>query len=105
MPAEPSVTSACDGPRLCTFRYSSALLPKSFERPGPKSVSPATYCSGVNVVVWWRWIVDMGPPWRFSLCGVRLYISVSPDLLRLAVDSVLPLCSHSYAPFALAVAV
>jgi hypothetical protein len=24
------------------LRYSSALLPKSFERPGPKSVSPAT---------------------------------------------------------------
>jgi len=40
------------------LRYSSALLPKSFERPGPKSVSPATNCSGVDVVVWWRWIVD-----------------------------------------------
>src|ERR1700724_1087280 len=60
MPPEPSVTSACEGPRLCTLRYSSALLPKSFERPGPKSVSPATYCSGVEVVVWWRWMVDMG---------------------------------------------
>jgi hypothetical protein len=31
----------------------------SFERPGPKSVSPATNCSGVAVVVWRRWIVDM----------------------------------------------
>jgi hypothetical protein len=41
------------------LRYSSALLPKSFERPGPKSVSPATNCSGVEVVVWWRWIVDV----------------------------------------------
>jgi hypothetical protein len=40
------------------LRYSSALLPKRFERPGPKSVSPATYCSGVEVVVWCRWIVD-----------------------------------------------
>ena len=57
--AEPSVTSACEGPRLCTLRYSSALLPKSFERPGPKSVSPAMYCSGVEVVVWCIWIVDM----------------------------------------------
>src|SRR5258706_12388105 len=56
MPPEPSVTSACEEPRSCTLRYSSALLPKSFERPGPKSVSPATYCSGVEVVVWWRWI-------------------------------------------------
>src|SRR6476646_1813655 len=37
MPPEPSVTSACEGPRSCTLRYSSALLPKSFERPGPKS--------------------------------------------------------------------
>ena len=36
-----------------------ALLPKSFERPGPKSVSAATNCSGVAMVVWWRWIVDM----------------------------------------------
>src|SRR5436190_8186775 len=62
MPPEPSVTSACDGPRSCTLRYSSALLPKSFERPGPKSVSPATYCSGVEVVVWCRWIVDMRAP-------------------------------------------
>src|SRR5215475_13606622 len=63
MPPEPSVTSACEGPRSCTLRYSSALLPKSFERPGPKSVSPATYCSGVEVVVWWRWIVDMRAPY------------------------------------------
>src|SRR6516225_8104280 len=62
MPPEPSVTSACEGPRSCTLRYSSELLPKSFERPGPKSVSPATYCSGVEVVVWWRWIVDMYAP-------------------------------------------
>src|SRR6516162_2030724 len=58
MPPEPSVTSACDGPRLCTLRYSSALLPKSFERPGPKSVSPATNCSGVDLVVSWKWISD-----------------------------------------------
>ena len=51
IPPEPSVTSACDPPRRCTLRYASALLPKSFQRPGPKSVSPATYCSGVAVVV------------------------------------------------------
>src|SRR5215468_992718 len=62
MPAEPSVTSACEGPRSCTLRYLSALLPKSFERPGPKSVSPAVYCSGVEVVVWCKWIVDMCAP-------------------------------------------
>src|SRR6266403_4261872 len=71
MPPEPSVTSACAGPLSCTLRYSSALLPKSFERPGPKSVSPATYCSGVEVVVWWRWIVDMRAPY---LCGVTAFI-------------------------------
>src|SRR3954452_22896679 len=59
MPPDPSVTSACEGARLCPSRLSSALLPKSLERPGPKSVSPATYCSGVEVVVWCRWIVDM----------------------------------------------
>jgi hypothetical protein len=40
--------------------WSSALLPNSIERPGPKSVSPAMYCSGVAVVVWLKWIVDMG---------------------------------------------
>src|SRR6266446_5194275 len=72
MPPEPSVTSACEGPRSCTLRYSSALLPKSFERPGPKSVSPATYCSGVEVVVWCRWIVDMRSPyWRCDFNGVK----------------------------------
>src|SRR5215469_1758054 len=64
MPLEPSVTSACEGPRLCTFRYWSALLPNSFERPGPKSVSPAMYCSGVKVVFWCMWIVDMCYPFR-----------------------------------------
>src|SRR6476659_6707758 len=63
MPPEPSVTSASEGLRLCTLRYSSALLPNSFARPGPKSVSPATYCSGVEVVVWWKWIVDMSAPY------------------------------------------
>src|SRR6185295_14938273 len=62
MPPEPSVTSASEGPRWCTLRYSSALLPKSFERPDPKSVSPTINCSGVEVVVWWRWIVDMHAP-------------------------------------------
>jgi hypothetical protein len=35
---------------------------KIFERPGPKSVSPAMYCSGVEVVVWWRRIVDIRTP-------------------------------------------
>src|SRR6266404_7079615 len=62
MPPDPSVTSASVRLRRCTLRYSSALLPKSLERPGPKSVSPATYCSGVSLVVWWRWIVDMRTP-------------------------------------------
>jgi hypothetical protein len=33
-----------------------------FERPGPKSVSPAMNCPGVEMVVWWRWIVDMSAP-------------------------------------------
>jgi hypothetical protein len=42
-----------------TLRYPSALLGKIFERPGPKSVTPARNCSGVAVVVWWRWIVAM----------------------------------------------
>src|SRR5260370_24167390 len=89
MPPEPSVTSACEGPRLCTLRYSSALLPKSFEPPGPKSVSPATYCSGVEVVVWCRWIVDMRSPyWRchtvhFS-CGKQLRFPVVDSRILLA---------------------
>jgi hypothetical protein len=29
-----------------------ALLLNNFERPGPKSVSPATLCSDVNLAVW-----------------------------------------------------
>src|SRR5215471_2551156 len=59
MPLEPSVTSALPGPWECTLRYPSALLGKIFERPGPKSVTPARNCSGVALVVWWRWIVAM----------------------------------------------
>src|SRR5262249_11349250 len=81
-PAEPSVTSACEAPRLWTLRYPSALLPKSFERPGPKSVSPAMYCPGVKVVVWCIWIVDMCCPLRFPRlrdsecsCSGRYWIS------------------------------
>jgi hypothetical protein len=35
-------------------------LGKSVERPGPKSVSPAMNCSGVELVVWWKRIVAMG---------------------------------------------
>jgi hypothetical protein len=33
------------------LRYLSALLPKSVERPGPKSMSAARNCSGVDEVV------------------------------------------------------
>ena len=55
---------------IVTFRYSSALLPNSFERPGPKSVSPATYCSGVKMVVRWRWIVDISAPYFPRFPGV-----------------------------------
>jgi hypothetical protein len=39
----------------------SALLPNTFERPGPKSVSAAMYCAGVAVVVCRKWILDMLP--------------------------------------------
>src|SRR5215472_12759799 len=78
MPPEPSVTSACEGPRSCTLRYSSALLPKSFERPGPKSVSPATYCSGVEVVVWCKWIVDMHAPFASPESRVLSLVLITP---------------------------
>ena len=57
--ALPSVT---DRPRRAAARGSSALLPKSFARPGPKSVSPATNCSGVEVVVSLKWMVAMTAP-------------------------------------------
>src|ERR1041384_4425539 len=79
MPPEPSVTSACEGPRSCTLRYSSALLPKSSERPGPKSVSPAMYCSGVKLVVRCRWMVDMRPP---DLGGMRPFIASNLNYLE-----------------------
>src|SRR5882672_2642186 len=84
MPPEPSVTSACVRPRSCTLRYWSALLAKSCERPGPKSVSPATYCSGVKVVVWWRWIVDMCAPY---LGGVTPFIALTSKQGIAMVDS------------------
>ena len=38
------------GALVMHLRYPSALLAKSFERSGPKSVSPAMNCSGVSVV-------------------------------------------------------
>src|SRR6266581_5147650 len=93
MPPEPSVTSACEGPRLCTLRYSSALLPKSFERPGPKSVSPATYCSGVEVVVWWRWIVDMRVPYYMRSDSISL---IAPSMGGLPRE--LRLAAHAFPP-------
>src|SRR6476661_5811379 len=64
MPFEPSVTSASPGPWWCTLRYLSALLPKISARPGPKSVRAATNCSGVEVVVSWKWMVAMSAPLR-----------------------------------------
>ena len=39
-------SSASVGPLRCTLRYELALLPKSFDRPGPKSMRPATYLGG-----------------------------------------------------------
>jgi hypothetical protein len=38
------------------------VLPKIFERPGPKSVTAAMNCSGVAVVVVVKWIVAMRAP-------------------------------------------
>src|SRR6185295_16754184 len=91
MPPEPSVTSASAGPRRCTLRYSSALLPKSFERPGPKSVSPATYCSGVELVVWCRWIVDMRAPLSLpETPGILILVLITPfDTAHLGSDELL----------------
>src|SRR4029077_183100 len=40
---------------------------KTFERPGPKSVSPAMNCSGLEVVVWWKWIVDIASSGWYEL--------------------------------------
>src|SRR4029453_14645840 len=91
MPPEPSVTSASCEPLLCTLRYSSALLPKSFERPGPKSVSPAMNCSGDEVVVWWRWIVDMRVPY---LDGVTSFMYITPISRRSVVRSVATVASQ-----------
>src|SRR5215470_4604438 len=75
MPPEPSVTSASERPRRCTLRYSSALLAKSFDRPGPKAVSPATYSSGVKLVIWCRWI---------SVCFIVVLLS---DLLTILFEN------------------
>jgi Flavin reductase like domain len=52
------------------------------DRFGPKSVSPATNCSGVEVVVWWNWIDDMG---RMVLphLAVHLLSHRHSDLARL----------------------
>src|SRR5215468_8604985 len=103
MPPLPSVTSACEGPRLWTLRYSSVLLPKSFERPGPKSVSPAMYCSGVKAVVWCMWIVDMCCPFRFPEISEILGLVAPVDtahtgFLHLGGHDLLsagePSCSH-----------
>src|SRR5262249_52386602 len=74
-----------EGPRLCTLRYSSALLPKSFERPGPKS---AMNCSGVEVVVWWRWIVDIRVPYLGGVTSFMYNTSISRRSVVRSVASV-----------------
>jgi hypothetical protein len=38
---------------------------KKLRAARPEVGGPATYCSGVEVVVWCRWIVDMRAPFRF----------------------------------------
>src|ERR1700752_1095772 len=98
MPPEPSVTSASEALRRCTLRYSSALLPKSFERPGPKSVSPAMNCSGVDVVVWCIWIVDMQAPCESD----NWSIWVTAGLLDESVDRYLRRVCLVAAPLAFA---
>src|SRR3954469_3361571 len=60
----PSVTSAQLGPWSCTLSWPSSVLPKSSERPGPKSVTAAMNCSGVAGVGVVRWIVGMRAPYR-----------------------------------------
>jgi hypothetical protein len=40
----------------------SSVLPKSSERPGPKSVTAGMNCSGVAVVAAVKWIVAMRAP-------------------------------------------
>src|ERR1700729_2643117 len=87
MPPLPSVTSACEGPRSCTWRYSSALLPKIFDRPGPKSVRPAMYCSGVKVVVLCRRIVDIASLLSVpETPGILILAKSGGDELLSAVD-------------------
>ena len=69
IPPETSVTSARPASRLCTARSLSALLPKIFDRPGPKSVSAAVYSSAVAIVVAYIMIVDMFCPSSGSHSG------------------------------------
>jgi hypothetical protein len=73
------------------LRYSSALLPKSFERPGPKSMSPAMYCSGVKVVLRWRWIVDI----------LGLLVAKTKRLTELQFEVVSTLRTDTLSPFRL----
>jgi len=57
-------------------------LPKRFERQGPKSVSPATYCSGVEVVVWC--VHDV--PFESDARATSYHNNGLPKELRFTVD-------------------
>jgi len=54
------------------FTIGQRRNPKSFERPGPKSVSPAMNCSGVEVVVCLMWIVGTRVPCSVFESGRRI---------------------------------
>jgi hypothetical protein len=58
-----------------------ALLPQSFERSGPKSVSPPMNCSGVEVVVSLKWIVAMraSPPLPEKTLAQLFTVAVCAD--------------------------
>src|SRR5581483_2554402 len=98
MPPEPSVTSAEFDPLSWTLRYPSALLLKSCERAGPKSVRPAMNCAGVAVVVCLKCRVDIRTP-HLALRSSRSSRAAAGRLLKkreqIAVDLIGERSAHS----------
>src|SRR5262249_35863557 len=68
--------------------------------PGPKSVSPAMNCSGVEMVVCLKWIVDISAPskWIFTLGRTADLRHVRPGRLTLVTGSFPRLAPGSRAP-------
>ena len=69
------------GARVMQLEVLVGAVAEELRRPGPKSVSAATNCSGVEVVVWLKWMVDMTCSLLFGVLRA-VYVRASGDPSR-----------------------